>query len=221
MDLARYAPDDTNAEAKKIERFLNGLHNEMQCVLVTHTFDDLEALVEKAIQMESKRKVMLAERKRRMMSQGGSSSQRTHNYPTNPKHVPQPPRAPASAPRPNYPNRPNANYRPGGNNNNNNANRPNVVCFECGVRGHYSKECPNPKNAAPRPNAPAPNRGPGRGGNGRMPHPVGMLLLPRVVCTTLMLKKPRMRLTSYWVRSLSTPYLPQSCLIPVHHIPLL
>ena len=146
-------------------------------MLVTHTIDDLEALVDKAIQMETKRKVMLEERKRRMMSQGGSSSQRTRNYLPNPRPAPQPPRAPAPAPRPNYPirpnypNRANDNYRPGGNDNN--ANRPNVVCFESGVRGHYSKECPNLKNAAPRPNATIPNRGPGRGGNGKNAAPRG------------------------------------------------
>ena len=56
-------------------------------MLVTHTFDDLEALVYKAIQMETKCKVMLEERKHRMMSQGGSSSHRTHNYPTPGLHL--------------------------------------------------------------------------------------------------------------------------------------
>ena len=88
MDLARYAPYDTDTEAKKMENFLNGLHNEMQCVLVTHTFDDLEALVDKAIQMETKHKVMLDERKRGMMTQGGSTSQMTRNYPPNPRPAP-------------------------------------------------------------------------------------------------------------------------------------
>ena len=34
LSLARYAPDEIDTEAKKKERFLNGLHDEMQTVLV-------------------------------------------------------------------------------------------------------------------------------------------------------------------------------------------
>ena len=52
-DLARYAPEDTDMEKKKMERFLNGLHDEMQCALVVHDFRDLESLVDKAIQLET------------------------------------------------------------------------------------------------------------------------------------------------------------------------
>ena len=33
LSLARYSPDETDTEAKKKERFLNGLHDEMQTVL--------------------------------------------------------------------------------------------------------------------------------------------------------------------------------------------
>ena len=40
---------------------------------------------------------------------------------------------------------------------------PGAICFGCGQKGHYSTECPNKKNVASRPNAPAPARGnPGR-----------------------------------------------------------
>ena len=95
MDLARYAPEDTNTEEKKMDHFLNGLHTEMQCVLVTHTFADLEALVDKAIQMESKRNVMFEDRKRRMANQGSSSSQKPRTYPPNSKPAPPPYRTPA------------------------------------------------------------------------------------------------------------------------------
>ena len=41
-----------------------------------------------------------------------------------------------------------------------------VVCFECGTRGHYSKECPNPKK-------PAQNHGQNRNGNGKNAAPRG------------------------------------------------
>ena len=60
--------------------------------------------------------------------------------------------------RPSNFNRPNDNNRPGGNPNNFNP-KANVVCFECGNKGHYSKECRNPKK-------PAQNHGQNRNGNG-------------------------------------------------------
>ncbi|KAK1606801.1 hypothetical protein QYE76_030474 [Lolium multiflorum] len=50
----RYAPDETDTNEKKKERFLNGLHDEMQTVLVNIPFADLEALVDYAIRMEGK-----------------------------------------------------------------------------------------------------------------------------------------------------------------------
>ena len=74
LSLARYAPDEINTEAKKKERFLNGLHDEMQTVLVNIRFEDLEELVDSAIQMEGKINQANDNRKRRMMQQSGSSS---------------------------------------------------------------------------------------------------------------------------------------------------
>jgi len=67
LTLSRYAPDETDTDAKKKERFLNGLHDEMQTVLVNIQFVDLEALVESAIQMEGKINQANENRKRRMM----------------------------------------------------------------------------------------------------------------------------------------------------------
>ena len=49
LTLSRYAPDDSDTVAKKKERFLNGLHDEMQTVLVNIKFADLEELVDSAI----------------------------------------------------------------------------------------------------------------------------------------------------------------------------
>ena len=54
LTLSRYAPDETDTNEKRKERFLNGLHDEMQTVLVNIPFADLEALVDSAIQMEGK-----------------------------------------------------------------------------------------------------------------------------------------------------------------------
>ncbi|KAK1651665.1 hypothetical protein QYE76_069470 [Lolium multiflorum] len=71
LTLSRYAPDETDTNEKKKERFLNGLHDEMQIVLVNIQFTDLEALVDSAIQMEGKLNQANENRKRRMMNQSG------------------------------------------------------------------------------------------------------------------------------------------------------
>ncbi|KAK1648386.1 hypothetical protein QYE76_066191 [Lolium multiflorum] len=73
LTLSRYAPDETDTVEKRKERFLNGLHDEMQTVLVNIPFTDLEALVDSAIQMEGKLNQANENRKCRMMNQSGSS----------------------------------------------------------------------------------------------------------------------------------------------------
>jgi hypothetical protein len=184
LTLSWYAPDDTDTNEKKQERFLNGLHDEMQCVLVSITFADLASLVDSSIQMEGKLKQASENRKRRMMYQGNSSnSQKPRGNPSL-GFVPRPNRAPAPASRPNYPNRPggnNFNRTPAnssGNNFNPTAPRPSgtpalpqsgdksgVTCYGCGLKGHYSNKCPKKMNVAPKPAAPAQQQR--RDGNGK------------------------------------------------------
>src|SRR3954467_14577740 len=77
QSLSRYAPDEISTKAKKKERFLNGLHDEMQTVLINIPFADLEALVDSTIQMEGKINQANENRKHRMMNQPG-----THHTPT-------------------------------------------------------------------------------------------------------------------------------------------
>src|SRR3954465_1523749 len=114
LSFSRYSPDEIDTEAKKKERFLNGLHDEMHTVLVNIPFADIEALVDSAIHMEGKINQANENRKRHMMHQPG-----THQTP---KYRPNP--SPGFAPRTNRPpmNRPTyrnrGNPRPGGNHNN-------------------------------------------------------------------------------------------------------
>jgi hypothetical protein len=64
--LARYAPQDTDTDEKKRDCFLNGLHEEIQSILVAVPYHDLEALMDAAIMVESKRKAAFESSKRKL-----------------------------------------------------------------------------------------------------------------------------------------------------------
>ncbi|KAK1665739.1 hypothetical protein QYE76_053898 [Lolium multiflorum] len=126
LTLSRYAPDETDTNEKRKERFLNGLHDEMQTVLVNIPFADLEALVDSAIQMEGK--LHQANEKRRMMNQNGPHHTQKYRNNSSGGFTPRHNKPPAQNYRPNYSNNNGGPPKPGGNHNhhsNNNNSHPN------------------------------------------------------------------------------------------------
>ncbi|KAK1670538.1 hypothetical protein QYE76_058697 [Lolium multiflorum] len=139
----------------------------MQTVLVNIPFADLEALVDSAIQMEGKLNQANENRKRRMMNEWAPMPETyrpnyTHNNGGHPK--------PGGNNNNSHNNNNNhtSNHNNGNNNNTNTGPRTGsnaipvtpkdkstVTCYECGIVGHYSNECPK-KLAKTAPNTPAP-----------------------------------------------------------------
>ena len=143
------------------------------------------ALVDSAIQMEGKINQANDNRKRRMMHQNGPNNAQKHRPSPSGGYAPRPTKPPVPTSRPNNPNHYGGHPKPGGNHNNNNhgnnnnnnfnnnaprtgsnavptapRNKSTVTCYECGIVGHYSYECPQKlmkaaNNAAPKPNEPA------------------------------------------------------------------
>jgi hypothetical protein len=65
--FSSYAPDEVNTDAKRQERFLDGLIGPLNYHLQSHTFPNFQMLLNKAISLENKRKE-LREQKRKFQS---------------------------------------------------------------------------------------------------------------------------------------------------------
>ncbi|KAK1616123.1 hypothetical protein QYE76_021640 [Lolium multiflorum] len=219
----------------------------MRCtVLVNIPFADLEALVDSAIQMEGKLNQANENRKRRMMHQSGPSNTPKFRPSSSGGFTPRNNRPPTPMSRPGYQNRSGGNPRPGGHHNNNfnrapmrapaNNNNTNtaprtgsnaipvtpkdkstITCYECGVVGHYSNECPK-RLAKVVANPAAPAHQQRRVTNGKNFAPTTPTTAAAAFFTWVR-RKPRKRQMSCW-SSLLIQYLQEYCLILEHRIHL-
>jgi hypothetical protein len=144
--LSQYAPDEVSTDAKKRERFYDGLSEELQDKLSTTKFDDFNDLVNIAIRAEHKMKRLEAKHKHPAPNLAGGSSSRPRVGPQ-----PPPPRAPgAQPPRPmwvvRHPQPPQGQApRPANAYWNNPSGAARGPCYNCGGMGHVSKNCPSPR----------------------------------------------------------------------------
>jgi hypothetical protein len=71
--LSRYAPGDVDNDEKKQDCFRDGLHPGIRYALSSNDYPTFQKLVDKAFSVEKERKILEADRKRKMSFQGQSS----------------------------------------------------------------------------------------------------------------------------------------------------
>ena len=158
-----------DSDAKRQERFLEGLIGPLNYQLHSHTFPNFQTLLDKAIGLESKRKE-LGEHKRKLQSQGQSSSNTRPRYNTpqgiqsrfggqgggyqqsqqNQRTPQQPQRYNQQTQRHSNPQPYHPGYATGAPVRTNNPVTPVQPngCFKCGELGHYANNCPK-RNVRP------------------------------------------------------------------------
>jgi len=75
--LSRYASSDVDTDDKKQDCFRDGLNPGIRYALSSNEYDTFQKLVDKAFTVERERKVLEADRKRKMAFQGQSSGSNT------------------------------------------------------------------------------------------------------------------------------------------------
>jgi hypothetical protein len=122
--LARYAPDDVDTDAKRRERFLDGLNDELAVQLSVVYAPNYQALIDKATILENKHSQMDSRKRKHNHHHGGD----VHHG--------------------------NGKKHHGSNFNNRNSSGQDhhlkkdislVECFKCHQMGHYANECPQAK----------------------------------------------------------------------------
>jgi hypothetical protein len=124
-ELSCYAPDEVDTEEKRVKRFMKGLNPYMRMQLHLTGHHKFQELVDAAINLEDDYKSIQEEQRKKAR--------------TKPKHFPDLKPTPnlTFKPRPRLGN-PNPNPNRGGPN-----PKSNVICHNCGFKGHYKSEQTN------------------------------------------------------------------------------
>jgi hypothetical protein len=77
IHLSRYAPSEVGTDKKKQDHFIEGLNLGVQYLLVAHSFDNFQQLIDKALVLENKLHEIVEKRRITFQRQTDSSS---HNY---------------------------------------------------------------------------------------------------------------------------------------------
>jgi hypothetical protein len=125
--LARYAPDDVDTDAKRRERFLDGLNDELAVQLSVVYAPNYQALIDKATILENKHSQMESRKRKHNHHHGGDS-----HHGNGKKH---------------YGNTFN-NGSSRSQDRHLNKDISLVECFKCHQMGHYSWGCPEYKIGA-------------------------------------------------------------------------
>nr|ABC94893.1 polyprotein [Oryza australiensis] len=148
--LARYATSDLADEEEKIDKFIEGLNDELRGPMIGQDHTSFQSLINKVVRLEHDQKVVDNNRKRRL-----AMARPFQGTPQRPKG------ATPSGWKPNVP----ATGRPLASDHVNRSATPqlrtptptlaapgrrNVSCFNCGEFGHYSNSCPKPRNTPVR-----------------------------------------------------------------------
>src|SRR3989337_201152 len=163
LDLSRYAEEDIATDARRQEKFLSGLHLDLELALAAQDFPNFATLVNKAIRIETAQiKHKESQKRYRDMGSSSSSAQKRRIWIPNSVYRPA-----APAPRPSYaaprlppppPRQPRVQAAPP-----TAPLRPeDGLCFKCHKPGHHAKDCRQRQNQLALPSA---GHGNGRGYN--------------------------------------------------------